>query len=208
MDRANGAIARNGGYQKAAGTFTAKVELGQRVTKDDFALGVQCYNEAVAAGDAATALELAGDLADAARTGAQVTQAVNLLNRLTPAGKLLTLRRYVDKLNRQSRPSRGRRGDGLTADERKALFVEEASTYAIDEQLATDYMMAETDEARAEAWQAIISDIASRVRPTVLEKWNAWRYTAMLTNPVTQHQGTAGQKRRGYGPPGAGCGAL
>lgn len=192
MDRANGAIARNGGYQKAAGTFTAKVELGQRVTKDDFALGVQCYNEAVAAGDAATALELAGDLADAARTGAQVTQAVNLLNRLTPAGKLLTLRRYVDKLNRQSRPSRGRRGDGLTADERKALFVEEASTYAIDEQLATDYMMAETDEARAEAWQAIISDIASRVRPTVLEKWNAWRYTAMLTNPVTHVRNLAG----------------
>lgn len=192
MDRANGAIARNGGYQKAAGTFTAKVELGQRVTKDDFALGVQCYNEAVAAGDAATALELAGDLADAARTGAQVTQAVNLLNRLTPAGKLLTLRRYVDKLNRQSKPSRGRRGDGLTADERKALFVEEASTYAIDEQLATDYMMAETDEARAEAWQAIISDIASRVRPTVLEKWNAWRYTAMLTNPVTHVRNLAG----------------
>lgn len=192
MDRANGAIARNGGYQKAAGIFTAKVERGQRVTKDDFALGVQCYNEAVAAGDAATALELAGDLADAARTGAQVTQAVNLLNRLTPAGKLLTLRRYVDKLNRQSRPSRGRRGDGLTADERKALFVEEASTYAIDEQLATDYMMAETDEARAEAWQAIISDIASRVRPTVLEKWNAWRYTAMLTNPVTHVRNLAG----------------
>ena len=192
MDRANGAIARNGGYQKAAGIFTAKVELGQRVTKDDFALGVQCYNEAVAAGDAATALELAGDLADAARTGAQVTQAVNLLNRLTPAGKLLTLRRYVDKLNRQSRPSRGRRGDGLTADERKALFVEEASTYAIDEQLATDYMMAETDEARAEAWQAIISDIASRVKPTVLEKWNAWRYTAMLTNPVTHVRNLVG----------------
>lgn len=192
MDRANGAIARNGGYQKAAGIFTAKVELGQRVTKDDFTLGVQCYNEAVAAGDAATALELAGDLADAARTGAQVTQAVNLLNRLTPAGKLLTLRRYVDKLNRQSRPSRGRRGDGLTADERKALFVEEASTYAIDEQLATDYMMAETDEARAEAWQAIISDIASRVKPTVLEKWNAWRYTAMLTNPVTHVRNLAG----------------
>lgn len=192
MDRANGAIARNGGYQKAAGIFTAKVELGQRVTKDDFALGVQCYNEAVAAGDAATALELAGDLADAARTGAQVTQAVNLLNRLTPAGKLLTLRRYVDKLNRQSRPSRGRRGDGLTADERKALFVEEASTYAIDEQLATDYMMAETDEARDEAWQAIISDIASRVKPTVLEKWNAWRYTAMLTNPVTHVRNLAG----------------
>lgn len=192
MDRANGAIDRIGGYQKAAGIFTAKVELGQRVTKDDFALGVQCYNEAVAAGDAATALELAGDLADAARTGAQVTQAVNLLNRLTPAGKLLTLRRYVDKLNRQSRPSRRRREDGLTADERKALFVEEASTYAIDEQLATDYMMAETDEARAEAWQAIISDIASRVKPTVLEKWNAWRYTSMLTNPVTHVRNLAG----------------
>ena len=192
MDRANSTIDRNGGYQKAAGIFAAKVELGQRVTKDDFALGVQCYNEAVAAGDAATALGLAGDLADAARTGAQVTHAVNLLNRLTPAGKLLTLRRYVDKLDRQGSPRRARRGDSLTADQRRAMFVKEASTYAIDQQLATDYMMAETDAARAEAWQAIIDDIASRVKPTALEKWNAWRYTAMLTNPVTHVRNLAG----------------
>ena len=192
MDTANRTIDREGGYEKAAARFTAKVELGQRVTKEDYALGVQCYNEAVAAGDAATALELAGDLADAARTGAQVTQAANLLNRLTPAGKLLTLRRYVDKLNRESRPKQNRRRSELTADERRAAFVDEASLYAIDEQLATDYMMAETDEARSAAWQAIIDDIASRVTPTVKEKWDYWRYTSMLTNPVTHIRNLAG----------------
>lgn len=192
MDTANRIIDREGGYEKAAARFTAKVELGQRVTKEDYALGVQCYNEAVAAGDAAAALELAGDLADAARTGAQVTQAVNLLNRLTPAGKLLTLRRYVDKLNRENRPKQSRKRSELTADERRAAFVDEASLYAIDEQLATDYMMAETDEARSAAWQAIIDDIASRVKPTVKEKWDYWRYTSMLTNPVTHIRNLAG----------------
>lgn len=192
MDKANRVIELEGGYQRAATRFTVKVELGQRVTKDDFALGVQCYNEAVAAGDAATALELAGDLSDAAHTGAQVTQAVNLLNRLTPAGKLLTLRRYVDRLNRDSKPKRARKSDSTTADDRRTAFVDEAASYAIDPQLATDYMMAETDEARSAAWQAIINDIASRVKPTVKEKWDYWRYTSMLTNPVTHVRNLAG----------------
>lgn len=192
MDKANRVIELEGGYQRAATRFTVKVELGQRVTKDDFALGVQCYNEAVAAGDAATALELAGDLSDAAHTGAQVTQAVNLLNRLTPAGKLLTLRRYVDRLNRDSKPKRTRKSDNVTADERRTAFVDEAASYAIDPQLATDYMLAETDEARSAAWQAIINDIASRVKPTVKEKWDYWRYTSMLTNPVTHVRNLTG----------------
>lgn len=192
MDKANHVIELEGGYKRAAKRFTVKVELGQRVTKDDFALGVQCYNEAVAAGDAATALELAGDLSDAAHTGAQVTQAVNLLNRLTPAGKLLTLRRYVDRLNRDSKPKRARKSDSTTADDRRTAFVDEAASYAIDPQLATDYMMAETDEARSAAWQAIINDIASRVKPTVKEKWDYWRYTSMLTNPVTHVRNLAG----------------
>lgn len=171
MDAANRAIDALGGYQKAAASFNAKVELGKRVTKEDYALGVQSYNEAVSAGDTALALELAGNLADAAHTGAQVTQAVNLLNRLTPAGKLLTLRRYVDKLNREIAPKQ--------------------------QQLATDYLMAETDAARAEAWQAIIDDIASRVKPTVMEKWNYWRYTSMLTNPVTHIRNIVGNSVQG-----------
>lgn len=197
MDAANRTIDTLGGYQKAAERFSVKVELGQRITKEDFALGVQCYNEAVTAGDAALALELAGNLADAAHTGAQVTQAVNLLNRLTPAGKLLTLRRYMDKLNRESAPKRKRRGNNLTADERRGMFVDEAYQMGVDEQLATDYLMAETDAARAEAWQAIINDIASRVKPTVMEKWNYWRYTSMLTNPVTHIRNFAGNSVQG-----------
>lgn len=192
MDKANRVIELEGGYQRAATRFTVKVELGQRVTKDDFALGVQCYNEAVAAGDTTTALELAGDLSDAAHTGAQVTQAVNLLNRLTPAGKLLTLRRYVDRLNRDGKPKRARKRDSATTDERRTAFVDETASYAIDPQLATDYMLAETDEARNAAWQAIINDIASRVKPTVKEKWDYWRYTSMLTNPVTHVRNLTG----------------
>lgn len=197
LDTANRAIDALGGYQKAAASFNAKVELGQRVTKEDYALGVQSYNEAVSAGDTALALELAGNLADAAYTGAQVTQAVNLLNRLTPAGKLLTLRRYVDKLNRESAPKQQRRGNNLTADERRGMFVDEAYQMGVDEQLATDYLMAETDAARAEAWQAIIDDIASRVKPTVMEKWNYWRYTSMLTNPVTHIRNIVGNSVQG-----------
>ena len=77
------------------------------------------------------------------------------------------------------------------------MFVDEAYQMGVDEQLATDYLMAETDAARAEAWQAIIDDIASRVKPTVMEKWNYWRYTSMLTNPVTHIRNIVGNSVQG-----------
>lgn len=184
LDYANLAIKQDGGYTKAAERFLLRADLGQRVTKNEFTLGIQCYNEAVSAGDTALAMELSEKLADVAHDSAQVTQAMQIFNRLTPAGKLLTLRRYVDKLNRGGKPRARRRGDNLTAGERRAAFLDDMA-FAIDETLATDYLMAETEDARAQAWDSIISDLASKQPPTLLEKWNYWRYTSMLTNPTT-----------------------
>lgn len=185
MTAANETIKREGGYQKAASNFIAKATFG-RPTKNDFTVGIACYNEAVASGDTATAFQLASALADAAHTSAQVVQAVNIFNRLTPTGRLLTLRRLVDTIAaRQNESGKVRKRKPKEYADKLDAIENDRPDLAVDEDLATAYLLAETDADRAEAWQNIINDIASKMPPTIKEKWDAWRYTAMLTNPVT-----------------------
>ena len=192
MARAQQTMQKLGGWQSAATNFIAKAQFG-RTAKHDFALGVACYNEAVAAGDTATAFQLADAIGEVAHTSAQTVQAVNLFNRLTPAGKLLTLKNHLRRLNAK-RASTEKTGKAKEyADKLDALEAGRPDlALDLDADLAAAYLMAETDEARAQAWQDIINDIASKMPPTAMEKWNYWRYTAMLTNPVTHVRNTVG----------------
>lgn len=184
-----------GGWQSAATSFIAKANFG-KTTKNDFALGVACYNEAVSAGDNVTAFQLADAIGEVAHTSAQTVQAVNLFNRLTPAGKLLTLKNHLRRVNAKNAQSAKPKKAAATTEYADSLDALESSrpdlALTIDEDLATAYLLAETDEARAAAWRDIIVDIASKMPPTAAEKWNYWRYTSMLTNPVTHVRNTVG----------------
>ena len=180
----------NRGLQTVADSFIAKVELGQRITKNDTAPAIAAYNRAVADGNHALAFDLMTAIADAAHDSAQVVQSMNLMNRLTPEGRLLTLRKYVDKLNRQQNNKTGRRGANANAtqeqiDDARTDYVEKATGFRISDELAANYLMAETDAERAAAWDAITTDIASQIPSTFREKANFWRYTSMLLNPTT-----------------------
>ena len=180
----------NRGLQTVADSFIAKVELGQRVTKNDTASAIAAYNQAVADGNHALAFDLMTAIADAAHDSAQVVQSMNLLNRLTPEGKLITLRRFVDKMNRQQSNKPGRRAANTNAmqeqvDAARTNYVEQATGFRISDELAANYLMAETDAERAAAWDAITTDIASQIPSTFREKANFWRYTSMLLNPTT-----------------------
>lgn len=200
VQQAQAEIGRQGGYKSAMTGFIERVALGQRVTKNDMTLAISCYNDAVSAGDYVSAYELADAMAQTGRNDAQVLQAMNILNRMTPSGKLLSMRRFVDKLNRRAYrngETTSRRGDTVTRDE----FVGENEgvnpysrnqRYFIDEALAEAYLMAQTDEERAAAWDDIVESLARQVPNTLWDKWNAWRYTAMLTNPTTHVRNMAG----------------
>ena len=181
-----------GGWQSAATSFIAKANFG-KTTKNDFALGVACYNEAVSAGDNVTAFQLADAIGEVAHTSAQTVQAVNLFNRLTPAGKLLTLKNHLRRVNAKKASTEKVGKAKEYADKLDALESGRPDlALDLDADLAAAYLMAETDEARAQAWQDIINDIASKMPPTAAEKWNYWRYTSMLTNPVTHVRNTVG----------------
>lgn len=190
---AQDAIRSAGGYQTVADEFNALASLGQSVGKENMARGIAAYNEAVAAGDHVTAFELLTNIAQSAHTSAQTVQAMNLLNRLTPAGKLLSLRRYVDSVNRKAQERGiGRRRRAADAETVQTNFVDQYDGIFIDPELADAYLTAESDAGRKAAWDAITQSIADQSPSTFREKADAWRYLSMLGNPTTHVRNLAG----------------
>ena len=188
VQQAQAKIARDG-WREVANSFIAKAELGQRITKADTAEAISAYNLAISEGDRKAAFELATAIADAAHDGAQMVQAMNLMNRLTPEGRLLTLRRLVDRMNdraaRQNRTPRQSAANNGDVESARVDYIDKVTGFTLSDELATNYLMAETDAERAAAWDAITTSIADQIPSTFREKANFWRYTSMLTNPTT-----------------------
>ena len=195
MQQAQRKIARDG-WRETADAFVAKSDLGQRITKADIAEAVSAYNLAVEEGDHRAAFDLATAIAAAAHDSAQTVQAMNLMNRLTPEGRLLTLRRLVDRMNdrQAARRNARRRSSTSEADVETARenYIDRELGYTISDELATNYLMAETDAERAAAWDAITQSIADQIPSTFREKANFWRYTSMLANPTTHIRNLGG----------------
>lgn len=188
VQQAQAKIARDG-WREVANSFIAKAELGQRITKADTAEAISAYNLAISEGDHKAAFELATAIAEAAHDSAQMVQAMNLMNRLTPEGRLLTLRRLVDRMNdraaRQNRTPRQSTADSGDVEGARVDYIDKVTGFTLSDELATNYLMAETDAERAAAWDAITTSIADQIPSTFREKANFWRYTSMLTNPTT-----------------------
>ena len=188
VQQAQAKIVRDG-WREVASSFIAKAELGQRITKADTAEAISAYNLAISEGDHKAAFELATAIADAAHDSAQMVQAMNLMNRLTPEGRLLTLRRLVDKMNdraaRQNRAPRQNTPDSGDVEGARVDYIDKVTGFTLSDELATNYLMAETDAERAAAWDAITTSIADQIPSMFREKANFWRYTSMLTNPTT-----------------------
>ena len=188
VQQAQAKIARDG-WREVANSFVAKAELGQRITKADTAEAISAYNLAISEGDHKAAFELATAIANAAHDSAQMVQAMNLMNRLTPEGRLLTLRRLVDRMNdraaRQNRTPRQNTTNSGDVEGARVDYIDKVTGFTLSDELATNYLMAETDAERAAAWDAITTSIADQIPSTFMEKANFWRYTSMLTNPTT-----------------------
>ena len=177
------------GLQETATKFIAMVDMGQRITKWDMGDAINAYNRAVTEGDSKTAFDLTCAIASAAHDSAQVVQAMNLMNRLTPEGRLLTLRRLVDRMNdraaRQNRTPRQNTANNGDVESARVDYIDKVTGFTLSDELATNYLMAETDAERAAAWDAITTSIADQIPSTFREKADFWRYTMMLTNPTT-----------------------
>ena len=156
------------GFQRALADWTATVRSG-KVSKDTTTLGLTLYNNAINAGNVNTGIQILTDIVDNARTAAQATQAMNILNKLSPEGRLYGIQRTVSNLQQELERKYGDLAPGLK----------------IDERLAADFLNAADEDARLAALNELYKDIANQVPQSWYDKLNAWRYFSMLFNPRT-----------------------
>ena len=157
-----------GRYQGALGRWKGAVDRGE-VSKDNIVMGICLYNNAVTNGDYATALDILDGLVFLGKNTGQALQAVRILNKLSPEGRLYVAAKAVDRINAEV----------------KKRYGDKAPDISVDEGLYADYCDAlkSGDEAKIKsAWEAVEKNIAGQIPADWADKLNAWRYLAMLGN--------------------------
>lgn len=163
------------GFQRAKEDWMSDMKAG-RFNKDLSALGITLYNNAVNSGDAITAMDIASEMVSYGKALGQSLQAFNLINKMTPSGQLYAMSKQVENLDSQIRKN---------AKVNRETGLPEYEGIEIDPDLAQQFLEAETPEDRARIQDLIYRDIASKVPATWQDKFNSWRYLAMLGNPRT-----------------------
>lgn len=180
LARAEAAI-NSKGWDTALRDWTAEVKSG-KVSKDLATLGLTLYNNAINSGNTKMGIEILTDLVDHARAGAQATQAMNILNKLTPEGKLYSIQRSIQNIRDAAIKRTGKAIPEIT----------------INPELAQAYINAQTQEEADAALDALYNNIAAQVPVTWYDRLNAWRYFAMLANPRTHIRNIVGNA--GFAP--------
>ena len=146
-----------------------KMEMPSNVTKS-LALGQQLLIETSRQGDMPKFLDVLSSLTLLSSQAGKSLQAFRMLKQSGPIGELYYVQKAVGQLN-------DRNADKITAGRMSEITV--------PEDLANAVLMASTQEAQDKAMDALIAGIAAQVPVTLMDKWNAWRYLAMLGNART-----------------------
>lgn len=161
------------GYQRAMEEFSSQVRRGI-VSKDMVTLGQQLLINAANAGDSKATAEILSLYAQMETTAGQAVQAASILRKLSPDDQLYAAQRDVSELEKTIQ--KNYKDFEITID--PALMEEFAQ---------------QTDQAgRDMVLNKIYQNVADQVPSTWRDKWNAWRYLAMLANPRTHVRNVAG----------------
>lgn len=170
INAANRNISKKG-YEDAYTTIKSKFNNDDRFTAEDIATGEMLLKQASEKGDVDKAIDLVGMLSVIGTEYGQTIQAMSLLKRMTPEGRLKQLEGMRKRLE-----SKYPQADIKPLNRKDVeVLLNQKSDVGIDEQAA--YMMAKmAEDIPARAW----------------DKVNALRYLAMLGNPRTHIRNTVG----------------
>ena len=163
------------GYATALADWTKAVTSGV-VSKSNTALGWALYDQAATANDLKTATDVLMKMVEHQRSAAQAVQATRILKKMSPDAQLFGIQRSVSNLQR----------------ELKEKYKDKAPNLKIDENLARNFLAADNETSRTKAMQEIYRDIGRQVPSRFIDKWNAWRYLAMLGNVRTHIRNVVG----------------
>lgn len=162
-------------YQDTKETWLADVASG-KVSKESTALGWALYNNAANSGHVEDAMKILTAMIEHQRSAAQAVQATRILKRSSPTAQLYGVKRSVENLQK----------------ELKERYGDKAPDLEINRDLAEQFLQAKTPEAQTEALRQLYMDIGRQMPSRFIDKWNAWRYLAMLGNPRTHIRNVLG----------------
>ena len=140
--------------------------------KKDIAVGEALLQQYAERHDVQKVLETAGQLAEIFTNAGQIVQSARLLKKMDGIGWLYTTKRIVDRINNNLKKG-----------------VPEVK---INEALAEQLIQAKTPEDFDIAYGEMERDIAQQIPATWWERWNEWRFTAMLANLRTHFRNVLG----------------
>ena len=163
---------RDKGFDGALEYFTANVKKGL-VSKDLATVGQQLLVNAANAGDTDALARVLSLYAQMETSAGQAVQAASILRKLPASSQLYAIQRAVSDL------------EG-TISRKYGVDVK------VSPELEAEFLSQTTQEGRDAVMEKIYDDIAAQVPSTWKDKWNAWRYLAMLGNPRTHVRNVAG----------------
>lgn len=152
------------------------------ISKENTAIGWALYNNAVNDGNMKTAMDILGKIVTQQRNAAQAVQATRILKKLSPEALLYQVSRSVANIQ----------------EELKRRYKDKAPKLKINEEYAEEFLNAKTEKERDAASEKLFRDIGRQVPTTFRDRWNAWRYLAMLMNPRTHIRNIVGNA--GFAP--------
>lgn len=96
-----------------------------------------------------------------------------MLKKLFPEEKVKALKRVEERVN-------------------AGLIKEGKDTVAIPQELYTEMLQAESEQMRSDIWDRCVQSMSDQIDATLMDKINAWRYLAMLSNPRTHIRNVIG----------------
>lgn len=161
LDNVYDAIKKDG-IDKSIGKLRSKIDSGAKITEEDIAMGMSIIEELDKQGKYDDAVDVAGDLMTMLSQAGRTLQAARIYSKMTPYGRVKTIRKTVEKLEKAYDTK-------ISLDEKKL-----------------EQLFKEKDETKLNGLKReLMLDIWNQVPSSLMNKLDALRYTAMLSSPKT-----------------------
>lgn len=166
---------RYDGFEDALTKWIGAVDTGN-FSKYLIVKGQVLYNQCITNKDVANAMRVAAELTAMATQAGQTLQACRVLKLMSPDGQLYYLEKSVKKMN----------------DELRQQIGDKYENIILDDDLMEAFLNATSEDAKNAAYDDLCQDIADQIPSTFRDKWDSWRYLAMLGNPRTHVRNVLG----------------
>ena len=188
-------LANNGELQEA--WKAAKNKTG-RLSKKDIAAGERLLVEYSNSGDIQKAEEVLSDLCAAATAAGQELQAFRLLKKMTPTGKAMFIQKTVERINRDILEGGKYRNSKVEVEENGKIVqkkVKELSdgqkVVSLNQKTLDAVLKAKDSKELDNAVDKAFNEIKGQLPVKFSERFDAWRYLAMLGNVKTHGRNVA-----------------